>query len=209
MKNIKSPTGTKLSCKNWQIEAAYRMIQNNLDSDVAELPRSIDCLWRKRKSCERLEKLYAILKSLISLEPDETLLIQSGKPVGIAKTHRTSPRILIANSNIVPKWATWEKFNDLEEKGLMMYGQMTAGSWIYIGTQGILQGTYETFMAAAKKHWNIESLEGKLVLTSGLGGMGGAQPLAVSMAGGVSICIEIDKSRIQKEVRDKIFRYFH
>ena len=145
---------------------------------------------------------------MINLEPDETLLIQSGKPVGIAKTHTTSPRILIANSNIVPKWATWEKFNDLEEKGLMMYGQMTAGSWIYIGTQGILQGTYETFMAAAKKHWNVESLKGKLVLTSGLGGMGGAQPLAVSMAGGVSICIEIDKSRIKKRLETKYLDTF-
>ena len=159
MKNIKSPTGTKLSCKNWQIEAAYRMIQNNLDSDVAELPDQLIVYGGKGKAARDWKSYMAILKSLISLEPDETLLIQSGKPVGIAKTHRTSPRILIANSNIVPKWATWEKFNDLEEKGLMMYGQMTAGSWIYIGTQGILQGTYETFMAAAKKHWNIESLK--------------------------------------------------
>ena len=208
MKNIKSPTGIKLSCKNWQIEAAYRMIQNNLDSDVAELPDKLIVYGGKGKAARDWKSYMAILKSLISLEPDETLLIQSGKPVGIAKTHKTSPRILIANSNIVPKWATWKRFNDLEAKGLMMYGQMTAGSWIYIGTQGILQGTYETFMSAAKKHWNIESLEGKLVLTSGLGGMGGAQPLAVSMAGGVSICIEVDKSRIKKRLETKYLDTF-
>ena len=200
---IHPPTGDALSCKNWQIEAAYRMIQHNLDPDVAEVPDELIVYGGRGKAARNWECYDAILETLKRLEPDETLLIQSGKPVGVAKTHTTSPRVLIANSNLVPNWANWEHFNALEREGLMMFGQMTAGSWIYIGTQGILQGTYETFVAAAKKHWNVYSLAGKLTLTAGLGGMGGAQPLAVSMAGGVSINIEIDPRRIQRRLETK------
>ncbi|MDC1037695.1 urocanate hydratase [Candidatus Marinimicrobia bacterium] len=200
---IHPPTGTKLSCKNWQIEAAYRMIQHNLDPDVAEVPGELIVYGGKGKAARNWECYDAILETLKRLEPDETLLVQSGKPVGVIKTHTTSPRILIANSNLVPNWANWDHFNELDKKGLMMYGQMTAGSWIYIGTQGILQGTYETFIAAAKTHWNADSLAGKLTLTAGLGGMGGAQPLAVKMAGGVSINIEIDPWRIQRRLETR------
>ena len=197
---IELPVGTKLSCKNWQIEAAYRMIKHNLNADVAEHPEELIVYGGKGKAARNWEAYYSILETLKRLNIDETLLIQSGKPVGVVKTHSHAPRVLIANSNLVPNWATWEHFNKLEKEGLMMYGQMTAGSWIYIGTQGILQGTYETFIAAARTHWGLESLKGKLVLTAGLGGMGGAQPLAVSMAGGVSISIEIDHSRIKKRI---------
>ncbi len=202
-RTIHPPTGTELSCKNWQIEAAYRMIQHNLDPDVAEVPDELIVYGGKGKAARNWECYDAILETLKRLEPDETLLVQSGKPVGVAKTHTTSPRVLIANSNLVPNWANWDHFNKLDKQGLMMYGQMTAGSWIYIGTQGILQGTYETFIAAAKTHWNTDSLAGKLILTAGLGGMGGAQPLAVSMAGGVSITIEIDPWRIQRRLETK------
>ena len=202
-RKIHPPTGTDLVCKNWEIEAAYRMIQHNLDPDVAELPDELIVYGGKGKAARNWESFDSILETLKRLEPDETLLIQSGKPVGVARTHVYSPRVLIANSNLVPKWANWEHFNKLEQDGLMMYGQMTAGSWIYIGTQGILQGTYETFMAAAKKHWGKSNLKGKLVLTAGLGGMGGAQPLAVKMAGGVIICIEIDAHRIQRRIETK------
>jgi len=202
-RTIHPPTGTKLTCKNWQIEAVYRMIQHNLDPDVAEIPEELIVYGGKGKAARNWDCFEVILNTLKRLEPDETLLIQSGKPVGVAKTHTYSPRVLIANSNLVPKWATWEQFNELEDRGLMMYGQMTAGSWIYIGTQGILQGTYETFIAAANTHWQSKSLSGKWVLTAGLGGMGGAQPLAVTMAGGVSICIEIDPHRIQRRLDTK------
>ncbi len=202
-RTIHPPTGDELSCKNWQIEAAYRMIQHNLDPDVAEVPDELIVYGGRGKAARNWECYDAILETLKRLEPDETLLIQSGKPVGVAKTHTTSPRVLIANSNLVPNWANWEHFNALEKEGLMMFGQMTAGSWIYIGTQGILQGTYETFVAAAKKHWDVYSLAGRLTLTAGLGGMGGAQPLAVSMAGGVSINIEIDPWRIQRRLETK------
>ena len=202
-RKIHPPRGTDLVCKNWEIEAAYRMIQHNLDPDVAELPDDLIVYGGKGKAARNWESFDSILETLKRLEPDETLLIQSGKPVGVARTHVYSPRVLIANSNLVPKWANWEHFNKLEQDGLMMYGQMTAGSWIYIGTQGILQGTYETFMAAAKKHWGKSNLKGKLVLTAGLGGMGGAQPLAVKMAGGVIICIEIDAHRIQRRIETK------
>ena len=202
-RTIHPPTGTKLTCKNWQIEAVYRMIQHNLDPDVAEIPEELIVYGGKGKAARNWDCFDAILDTLKRLEPDETLLIQSGKPVGVAKTHTYSPRVLIANSNLVPNWATWEQFNELEDRGLMMYGQMTAGSWIYIGTQGILQGTYETFIAAASTHWQRKSLSGKWVLTAGLGGMGGAQPLAVTMAGGVCICIEIDPHRIQRRLDTK------
>ncbi|MBO62648.1 MAG: urocanate hydratase [Candidatus Marinimicrobia bacterium] len=195
-KNAKSLIGLDLTCQSWEIEAAYRMIQNNIHPDVAEIPEELIVYGGKGKAARNWECLDAILRSLEKLEPDQTLLVQSGKPIGVVKTHAWSPRVLIANSNLVPKWATWEHFNELEDRGLMMYGQMTAGSWIYIGTQGILQGTYETFISAARTHWNAETLSGKFVLTAGLGGMGGAQPLAVTMAGGVVICIEVDPNRI-------------
>ena len=199
---IKAPTGTKLTCKNWQIEAAYRMIQNNLDPDNAEDPDNLIVYGGTGKAARNWECYDNILKSLKSLNENETLLVQSGKPVGILKTHTDAPRVLIANSNLVGHWATWEHFHELEKKGLMMYGQMTAGSWIYIGTQGILQGTYETFMSLANKHFN-GNLEGKLVLTAGLGGMGGAQPLAAVFAGGVAIVAEINPHRIQRRLETK------
>lgn len=204
MKNniIRAPRGSELTCKNWQIEAPYRMIQNNLDPEVAENPDKLVVYGGKGKAARNWDCFNAILKTLKRMDVDETLIIQSGKPVGVLKTHVSSPRVLIANSNLVPDWANWDHFNKLEKQGLMMYGQMTAGSWIYIGTQGILQGTYETFAAAAKQHFNSD-LSGKLVLTAGLGGMGGAQPLAVSMNNGVSICVEIDKDRIQRRLDTK------
>ena len=201
-RTIKSPCGNELTCKNWQIEAPFRMIQNNLDPDVAENPNDLVVYGGKGKAARNWKCYDAILNSLKRMNEDETLLIQSGKPVGILKTHISSPRVLIANSNLVPNWATWEHFNELDKQGLMMYGQMTAGSWIYIGTQGILQGTYETFAAAAKQHYNTD-LTGKLVVTAGLGGMGGAQPLSVTMNNGVIICIEIDPSRIQRRLETK------
>ena len=201
-RSIIAPKGTELSCKNWQIEAPYRMIQNNLDPDVAENPDELVVYGGKGKAARSWECYDAILDTLKRMDEDETLLIQSGKPIGVIKTHTTSPRVLIANSNLVPNWATWEHFNELDKEGLMMYGQMTAGSWIYIGTQGILQGTYETFAAAAKQHYNSD-LTGKLVVTAGLGGMGGAQPLSVTMNNGVIICIEIDPFRIQRRLETK------
>ena len=201
-RTIISPRGTSLTCKNWQIEAPFRMIQNNLDPDVAENPDELVVYGGKGKAARSWECFDSILNTLKRMEPDETLLVQSGKPVGVMKTHLWSPRVLIANSNIVPEWATWDHFNELDKLGLMMYGQMTAGSWIYIGTQGILQGTFETFAAAAKQHYNSD-LTGKLVVTAGLGGMGGAQPLSVTMNNGVVICIEIDKTRIQRRLETK------
>ena len=200
--NISSPTGNKITCKNWQIEAPYRMIQNNLDSSVAENPDDLVVYGGKGKAARDWKSFKIILKTLQRLNPDETLLVQSGKPVGVVKTHIYSPRVLIANSNLVPEWANWNHFNSLDREGLMMYGQMTAGSWIYIGTQGILQGTYETFAAAAKKHYNSD-LNGKIVVTAGLGGMGGAQPLAVKMNNGIAICIEVDPSRINRRIETK------
>ena len=200
--NIHSPRGRKLTCKNWQIEAPYRMIQNNLDPEVAENTDQLVVYGGKGKAARNWKSYDIIIKTLKRLNEDETLIIQSGKAVGVLKTHISSPRVLIANSNLVPDWANWDHFNELDKQGLMMYGQMTAGSWIYIGTQGILQGTYETFAAAAKQHYNSD-LAGKLVLTAGLGGMGGAQPLAVTMNNGVSICVEVDKERIQKRLDTK------
>ena len=199
-RKVTPPTGSHLNCSNWQIEAAYRMIQHNLDQNVAENPDELIVYGGKGKAARNWECFDSILNTLKRLKPDETLIIQSGKPVGVLKTHTYSPRVLIANSNLVPNWANWDHFNDLEAKGLMMYGQMTAGSWIYIGTQGILQGTYETFISAAKIHWGMDNLNGKLILTAGLGGMGGAQPLAVTMAGGVAICVEIDHNRIKRRI---------
>jgi len=196
---IQAPRGNRLSCKNWQIEAPYRMIQNNLDPDVAEDPENLIVYGGKGKAARNWDCYNTILKNLEKLNQDETLLIQSGKPVGVLRTHETAPRVLIANSNLVPEWANWDHFNELDKRGLMMYGQMTAGSWIYIGTQGILQGTYETFAAAAKQHFNND-LSGKFVLTAGLGGMGGAQPLAVTMNNGVILTIEVDSKRIEKRL---------
>jgi len=198
-KIIQAPRGNRLSCKNWQIEAPYRMIQNNLHPDVAEDPENLIVYGGKGKAARNWDCYNAILKTLEKLNQDETLLIQSGKPVGVLRTHETAPRVLIANSNLVPEWANWDHFNELDKRGLMMYGQMTAGSWIYIGTQGILQGTYETFAAAAKQHFNSD-LSGKFVLTAGLGGMGGAQPLAVTMNNGVILTIEVDSKRIERRL---------
>jgi urocanate hydratase len=198
-KPINLPKGEKLHCKNWQIEAPYRMIQHNVQEDVAELPEELIVYGGTGKAARNWDCFYAILNALENLEEDETLLVQSGKPVGIIKTTTDAPRVLIANSNLVGKWATWDYFNELEKKGLIMYGQMTAGSWIYIGTQGILQGTYETFAAAAKKHFN-GTLKGRFVLTAGLGGMGGAQPLAATFNEGAILVVEVDKHRIQRRL---------
>ena len=200
--NISSPTGNSLECKSWQLEAPFRMIQNNLDVSVAENPDDLVVYGGKGKAARDWNSYESILRTLKRMDHDETLLIQSGKPVGVAKTHTYSPRVLIANSNLVPEWATWDNFNELDKEGLMMYGQMTAGSWIYIGTQGILQGTYETFAAAAKKHFDSD-LTGRIVVTAGLGGMGGAQPLAVKMNNGIAICIEVDPLRINRRIETK------
>lgn len=201
-RTVHAPRGTQLSCANWQIEAAYRMIQNNLDPAVAENPGELVVYGGIGKAARNWPCFDAILNSLRSLQPDETLLIQSGKPVGVFRTHAGAPRVLIANSNLVPRWATWEHFNELDRKGLMMFGQMTAGSWIYIGTQGIVQGTYETFAEAGRQHYGGD-LAGRWVLTAGLGGMGGAQPLAASFAGACSLNIECQASRIEFRLRTK------
>ena len=198
IKKISAPTGSTLTCKGWHQEAAYRMIQNNLDPNVAEDPKNLIVYGGIGKAARNWECYNSILKSLKELENDETLLIQSGKPVGIFKTHVSSPRVLISNSMIVPNWANWDYFNELDKKGLMMYGQMTAGSWIYIGTQGILQGTYETLAEVARQKFN-STLKKTITITSGLGGMGGAQPLAVTMNEGVNITIEIDIKKNKKK----------
>lgn len=192
-------TGTELHTKGWQQEAALRMLMNNLDPDVAERPEDLVVYGGIGKAARNWESFEAIVRSLKELENDETLMVQSGKPVAIFKTHENAPRVLIANSNIVPAYANWETFHELDKKGLMMYGQMTAGSWIYIGSQGIVQGTYETFVELAKQHFG-SSLKGTITLTAGLGGMGGAQPLAVTMAGGVCIGIEVDETRIDRRI---------
>src|SRR5881409_1017135 len=197
---VKAPTGTQLSCKNWLIEAAYRMIQNNLDPAVAENPDALVVYGGIGKAARNWDCFEAILKSLRELKEDESLLVQSGKPVGVFRTHVDAPRVLIANSNLVPKWATWEHFNELDRKGLMMFGQMTAGSWIYIGSQGIVQGTYETFAEAGRQHYGGE-LADKWILTAGLGGMGGAQPLAGTMAGASLLAIECQPSRIEMRLK--------
>ncbi len=196
---ITPPTGSKLHCKGWHQEAAYRMIQHNLSPDVAENPDELIVYGGYGKAARNWESFDAILKSLEQLENDETLMIQSGKPVAVFKTHSQAPRVLISNSMLVPKWATWDHFNELDKKGLMMYGQMTAGSWIYIGSQGILQGTYETLASLAKQHYQSD-LRGKLVVSAGLGGMGGAQPLAITMNNGIALVIEIDPARIQRRL---------
>jgi urocanate hydratase len=192
-----APRGSQLTCRSWQTEAVYRMLQNNLDPEVAEKPDDLVVYGGRGKAARSWEALDAILDTLKTLGDDETLLVQSGKPVAVFHTHSDAPRVLIANSNLVPHWATWEHFDELAAKGLMMYGQMTAGSWIYIGTQGILQGTFETLAALAKQRgW--DSLKGKFVLTAGLGGMGGAQPLAITMNGGVGLIVEVDPERARR-----------
>jgi urocanate hydratase len=198
----KTPTGSKLNCKGWIQEAALRMLLNNLDPEVAERPDDLIVYGGRGKAARNFESLDLIIKALKDLNDDETLLIQSGKPVGMLKTHTDAPRVLISNSQLVPKWATWEHFTELEKKGLMMYGQMTAGSWIYIGSQGIVQGTYETFAAVADKHFG-GSLKGTLSVTAGLGGMGGAQPLSVTMCDGVCLIAEVEEWRIDKRLETK------
>ncbi len=197
---VKAPRGPQLSCKGWHQEAALRMLMNNLDEEVGEDPRNLIVYGGSGKAARDWECYHAIVRSLQELENDETLLVQSGKPVGIFRTHSWAPRVLIANSNLVPRWATWEEFNRLEAMGLIMFGQMTAGSWIYIGSQGIIQGTYETFAAVADRHFG-GSLKSKLVVSGGLGGMGGAQPLAATMNGAAFLGIEVDPQRIERRLR--------
>jgi urocanate hydratase len=201
-KIVKAKHGTELQCKGWEQEAALRMLHNNLDPEVAEKPEELVVYGGIGKAARNWEAFAAIERTLKDLENDETMLVQSGKPVGVFKTHKHAPRVLLSNSVLVPEWANWDHFHELDKAGLMMYGQMTAGSWIYIGTQGILQGTYETFAAIANKHYN-GSLKGTITLTAGLGGMGGAQPLAVTMNGGVVIAVEVDQSRIEKRIETK------
>jgi urocanate hydratase len=197
---IRAPRGNTLSCKGWQQEAAMRMLMNNLDEEVGERPRDLVVYGGTGKAARNWDCYHAIIRSLKALENDETLLVQSGKPVGVFKTHEYSPRVLIANSNLVGHWSNWEKFNELERAGLMMYGQMTAGSWIYIGSQGIVQGTFETFSAAGEKHFGGD-LAGKLIVSGGMGGMGGAQPLAATMTGAAFLGIDVDPDRIKKRLK--------
>src|ERR671937_1759582 len=192
---VRAPRGTTISCKGWQQEAALRMLMNNLDPEVAEHPEDLVVYGGTGRAARSWEAFDAIVRTLRALDNDETMLVQSGKPVGVLRTHEWAPRVLIANSNLVPDWANWPEFRKLEQQGLTMYGQMTAGSWIYIGTQGILQGTYETFAAVAAKRFH-GTLAGTITLTAGLGGMGGAQPLAVTMNGGVVICVDCDPRSI-------------
>src|SRR5215475_2954256 len=197
---IRAPRGTSLSCKGWQQEAAMRMLMNNLDDEVAERPQDLVVYGGTGKAARNWDCYHAIVRTLKNLESDETLLVQSGKPVGVFKTHDYAPRVLIANSNLVGHFSNWEKFNELERMGLMMYGQMTAGSWIYIGSQGIVQGTFQTFAAAAEKHFGGD-LAGKLIVSGGMGGMGGAQPLAATMTGACFLGIDVSPERIKKRLK--------
>ena len=199
---IRAPRGNEKSCRSWPQEAALRMLMNNLDPEVAEDPENLVVYGGTGKAARNWQCYEAIVKTLRELGDEETLLVQSGKPVGVIRTHNMAPRVLIANSNLVPNWANWDHFRKLEKEGLMMYGQMTAGSWIYIGTQGILQGTYETLAELARRHFG-GTLKGRLVLTGGLGGMGGAQPLAVTMNEGVAICVEVDEERAKRRVETR------
>src|SRR5450631_3876978 len=196
---IRAPRGTRLQAKSWLTEAPLRMLMNNLDPEVAERPEDLVVYGGIGKAARNWQCYEAIVEALKQLEADQTLLVQSGKPVGVFTTHTDAPRVLIANSNLVPHWATWEHFHELDRKGLMMYGQMTAGSWIYIGSQGIVQGTYETFMEAGRQHYGGD-LRGRWILTAGLGGMGGAQPLAATMAGASMLAVECDPSRIGRRL---------
>src|SRR5437660_12261824 len=198
-RTVRAPRGTSLTCKGWPQEAALRMLMNNLDPEVAERPDDLIVYGGSGKAARNWAAFDAIVRSLVALEHDETLLVQSGKPVGIFQTHPGAPRVLIANALIVPAWATWENFRDLEDRGLTMYGQMTAGSWIYIGSQGIVQGTYETLAAVARRHFG-GSLSGRLFVTAGLGGMGGAQPLAAVMNGAAALVVEVDPRRIGRRL---------
>src|SRR4051812_5181361 len=199
---VRAPRGTTISCKGWQQEAALRMLMNNLDPGVAERPADLVVYGGTGKAARNWECYDAIVRELKNLGNDETLLVQSGKPVGVFRTHSGAPRVLIANSNLVGRWATWDHFRELERKGLIMYGQMTAGSWIYIGSQGIVQGTYETLGSVAQKHFG-GSLRGRFVLTAGLGGMGGAQPLAATMQGAAALVVDVDRARIAKRLETR------
>jgi urocanate hydratase len=203
LSNIHAPHGPELNARQWSTEAPLRMLLNNLDPDVAERPEDLVVYGGSGKAARNHEALKAIVGALLELGPDETLLVQSGKPVGVFTTHEGAPRVLIANSLLVPKWATWDEFRRLEAEGLTMFGQMTAGSWIYIGSQGILQGTFQTFAAAGEKHFGSPDLAGRTILTAGLGGMGGAQPLAGTMAGAAILCIEVDPHRIERRVETR------
>jgi urocanate hydratase len=206
LSSIRAPRGQTLNARSWQTEAPLRMLLNNLDPEVAEKPEELIVYGGSGKAARNHEALKALVRSLLALGEDETLLVQSGKPVGVFRTHPGAPRVLIANALLVPRWATWEEFRRLEALGLTMFGQMTAGSWIYIGTQGILQGTYQTFAAAGERHFGSPDLSGKTILTAGLGGMGGAQPLAATMAGAATLCIEVDPTRIHRRLET---RYLH
>jgi urocanate hydratase len=203
LSRVRAPRGSELNARQWSTEAPLRMLLNNLDAEVAERPEDLVVYGGSGKAARSHEALKAIVRALLELGDDETLLVQSGKPVGIFTTTVDAPRVLIANSLLVPKWATWDEFRRLEAEGLTMFGQMTAGSWIYIGTQGILQGTYQTFMAAAELHYGAASLAGKTILTAGLGGMGGAQPLAGTMAGAAILCVEVDPTRIERRLETR------
>ncbi|HEY6836412.1 MAG TPA: hypothetical protein VI142_08060, partial [Gaiellaceae bacterium] len=203
LSSIRAPRGTDLNAQSWSTEAPLRMLLNNLDAEVAERPEELVVYGGSGKAARNPAALRAIVRSLLTLGEDETLLVQSGKPVGVFRTHEGAPRVLIANSLLVPRWATWEEFRRLEGLGLTMFGQMTAGSWIYIGTQGILQGTYQTFAAAGEKHFGTPDLAGRTILTAGLGGMGGAQPLAGTLAGAATLCIEVDPARIQRRLETR------
>ena len=203
LSSIRAPRGTELNARQWSTEAPLRMLLNNLDREVAEKPEELIVYGGSGKAARNHEALRAIVATLLELGPDETLLVQSGKPVGVMTTHEGAPRVLIANSLLVPRWATWDEFRRLEALGLTMFGQMTAGSWIYIGTQGILQGTYQTFAAAAEKHFGAPDLRGRTILTAGLGGMGGAQPLAGTMAGAAILCVEVDPHRIERRLETR------
>jgi urocanate hydratase len=200
---IRAPRGTALNARSWSTEAPLRMLLNNLDPEVAEHPEELIVYGGSGKAARSPEALRALVHTLLELGDDETMLVQSGKPVAVFRTHRFAPRVLIANSLLVPRWATWDEFRRLEAEGLTMFGQMTAGSWIYIGTQGILQGTYQTFAAAGEKHFGSSDLSGRTILTAGLGGMGGAQPLAATMAGAAILCVEVDPSRIERRLETR------
>jgi len=203
LRQIRAPRGGRLNARSWQTEAPLRMLLNNLDAEVAERPEELVVYGGSGKAARNHTALRAIVRTLLRLGEDETLLVQSGKPVGVLETHRGAPRVLIANSLLVPRWATWDEFRRLEAEGLTMFGQMTAGSWIYIGTQGILQGTYQTFAAAGEKHFGSADLAGRTILTAGLGGMGGAQPLAATMAGAAILCVEVDPARIRRRLETR------
>src|SRR5918994_3628533 len=203
LSRLRAPRGAELHARAWTTEAPLRMLLNNLDPEVAERPDELVVYGGSGKAARNPEALRAIVRCLLELGEEETLLVQSGKPVGVFRTHPGAPRVLIANALLVPRWATWDEFRRLEALGLMMYGQMTAGSWIYIGTQGILQGTYQTFAAAGEQHFGSPDLSGRTILTAGLGGMGGAQPLAGTMAGAAILCVEVDPARIRRRLETR------